>query len=222
MSLINDALKRAGSAPPPVPSADPESAPPPMQPVVERKSHPVWPVVLLPLGLLLLFALAGVLLWKGYQAKRTAASGAPDNPVAAREHNRALTSPPKPTRTLLRPQEKAALAAPAPVETSAPPPTAVKPTDPRPAQTVAGTGAPPSTSAAPPAQVKPAVTTSVNGSFPAMKLQGIFYRPSNPSVMINNKTLFVGETIGDAKVVAIDRTSVTVECNGQTRVLTLP
>jgi hypothetical protein len=61
----------------------------------------------------------------------------------------------------------------------------------------------------------------VKPSFPSVRLQGIFYRSKNPSVMINSKSALVGDKIAGAKVVAITRDSVTLDWNGETKVLTL-
>ena len=58
-------------------------------------------------------------------------------------------------------------------------------------------------------------------AFPVLKLQGVFYRLRNPSVVINKKTYLVGQQVEGAKVVAISRESVTVEWNGERKVLTL-
>jgi len=57
--------------------------------------------------------------------------------------------------------------------------------------------------------------------FPALKLQGIFYRPSNPSALINGRTLFVGDFIGEVKVIAVDQRSVKLELEGATKTLRL-
>lgn len=57
--------------------------------------------------------------------------------------------------------------------------------------------------------------------FPSLKLQGIFFRPVNPAAMIGSKTLYIGDKIERAKVVAIDRESVALEWYGETNVLTL-
>jgi hypothetical protein len=57
-------------------------------------------------------------------------------------------------------------------------------------------------------------------SFPTLRLQGIFYRARNPSVMLNSKTVSVGDKVAGAKVVAITRDSVTLQWNGETKVLT--
>lgn len=53
------------------------------------------------------------------------------------------------------------------------------------------------------------------------RLQGIFYRPSSPSAVINTKTVFIGDIVDEAKVKSIDRQSVTLVHDGQTKVLTL-
>jgi len=58
-------------------------------------------------------------------------------------------------------------------------------------------------------------------AFPPVRLQGIFYRPRRPSVMINSKTVAVGDKLGSVKVLAITRDSVTLQWNGETKVLTL-
>ena len=57
--------------------------------------------------------------------------------------------------------------------------------------------------------------------FPVLRLQGIFYRPRNPSVLINAKTLPVGGMVAGVRVIAITPESVTLQWNGETKVLTL-
>jgi hypothetical protein len=57
--------------------------------------------------------------------------------------------------------------------------------------------------------------------FPAVKLQGIFYRLNDPSVIINGKTLRTGEIVDGVKVTAIERSTVKVEFNDETKVLEL-
>lgn len=56
---------------------------------------------------------------------------------------------------------------------------------------------------------------------PALKLQGIFYRLSHPTALINGKTLAVGEMVSGARVVKIERQEVTLDRDGQKIVLTL-
>lgn len=58
---------------------------------------------------------------------------------------------------------------------------------------------------------------------PTYKLQSIFYRAKSPSVVINGKTLFVGDRVGSARVVLIERDAATlVTSTGQTNLLELP
>lgn len=56
---------------------------------------------------------------------------------------------------------------------------------------------------------------------PEFKLQGIFYRPSNASALIDGHTLFVGDEIDGAKLVLIERQSVRLVKGGRPIVLKL-
>lgn len=75
-----------------------------------------------------------------------------------------------------------------------------------------------------PAVITPAapVEEPAKPAAPTLRLQGIFYRPKNPSAVVNNKTVFLGDSVGSSRVKAIDRQSVTLERDGATQVLTLP
>ena len=55
--------------------------------------------------------------------------------------------------------------------------------------------------------------------FPTLKLQGVFYRPGNPSAIINSKTVYRGDKVDEARILAIGKTNVTVEWKGERRVL---
>ncbi|HEX4645225.1 MAG TPA: hypothetical protein VH598_06405 [Verrucomicrobiae bacterium] len=58
---------------------------------------------------------------------------------------------------------------------------------------------------------------------PAFKLQSIFYNPKNPSVVINGKTLFLGDHVGEAWVISIRQDSATIVTSaGKTNLLELP
>jgi hypothetical protein len=57
--------------------------------------------------------------------------------------------------------------------------------------------------------------------FPTLKLQGIYYRMSNPTVLINGQTLTVGDSIEGARIVKIERQGVVLEMGGQKKELTL-
>jgi hypothetical protein len=55
--------------------------------------------------------------------------------------------------------------------------------------------------------------------FPVLKLQGIFYREDKPCVMINGLTHYKGDKISGAEITAIDRETVTLTYQGETRIL---
>jgi hypothetical protein len=80
--------------------------------------------------------------------------------------------------------------------------------------------------AAPVAPPKPpvapaVVANSTPAKFPPLRLQSIFYRPPNPSVMINGKLLCVSDEIQGVLVADIQPSSVTLVLSGYTNVLTL-
>jgi hypothetical protein len=56
---------------------------------------------------------------------------------------------------------------------------------------------------------------------PTAKLQAIVFDPKRPSAIISRKSVFVGDKIGDLRVVAITQESVTLVGAGQTNVLVL-
>jgi hypothetical protein len=58
--------------------------------------------------------------------------------------------------------------------------------------------------------------------FPAIKLQGIFYSSVNPTAMLNGKNLHVGSKLEGVVVAKIEPLAVTLEWNGETKVLELP
>jgi hypothetical protein len=58
---------------------------------------------------------------------------------------------------------------------------------------------------------------------PAYKLQGIIYRPKNPSAVIDGKLVFAGSRVGEAHVLLIEKDAVTIVTSaGQTNLLELP
>ena len=81
---------------------------------------------------------------------------------------------------------------------------------------------------APAAAARPQLVTNVviipaptRVDFPPLRLQGIYYRSDSPSVMINNRSLYVNDQVQGVTVAAIDRSSVTLVLSGHTNVLTL-
>jgi len=74
------------------------------------------------------------------------------------------------------------------------------------------TNALPSPKVAPAATNRPVV-------FPTLRLQGLIYRQPNPSALINGRTFFMGDYVGDAKVILIDTERVVLEQEGYYKVL---
>ena len=58
-------------------------------------------------------------------------------------------------------------------------------------------------------------------AFPKLNLQGVSYTKQNPSVLINGKTLYVGDHILEATVVEINPEGATVQFDGQFKTLVL-
>ena len=248
MSLINDALKRANQAqkkqawqPAPRPLVSP------LKPVESRPSGGISAFTVLTGALVLVLALAGWFLWSWANSRSAnvavatapskvvpitpppakAVANPPPAPMIVTEPTPATTSPAniaaqtRPaikvnTNLVIRTNPLLANAVsqatpPAPVEATSsaiPPATAASETPP----TVIEPGTPAPVSA-------PAVASKPE--FPALKLQGIFYRASDPSVLINGRTLLIGDSVEQAKILKIERESVTLEWNGQTKVLSL-
>jgi len=67
------------------------------------------------------------------------------------------------------------------------------------------------TAIAPPDPAKPATP----------KLQGIFYNPSRPSAVVNGRSVSIGSTVGEFRVLAITPEFVTISSGSQTNVLSL-
>ncbi len=215
MSLINDALKRAGqksaqpAAPTPIPAA--------MHPA-EQAAPRGLPRFFLPAALVI-FCAAILILIQGATAQKTINAVVLPPVVAARAP--AVPQPQVTTKTAAPPRpEVRPVALPArsatttvsnatrtqPVTTrAATKPIAAVPVSAvsRPAPTVV-TSAPPAT--------KPAVVSAPPPQ--TFKLGGIFFRASNPSAVINNRTVFVGERVGNARVKTITRDTVVLEFPG--------
>jgi hypothetical protein len=56
---------------------------------------------------------------------------------------------------------------------------------------------------------------------PSAKLQAIVFDPKRPSAIISGKSVFIGDKIGDLRVLAITQESVTLVGGGQTNLLVL-
>jgi hypothetical protein len=194
MSLINEALKRARKA-------QQQEAPPPASNLQLRPIEPAQYTrrspALMVLAALAVFALLLLLVLR----QKAPPNAAPPGPGA---------------------QPRAALpAAPAIAPPPAPAPNAAAPA----AQPIPGTPpADPSPTAAPdsgPTNVAVAAEAPAPKPVPP-KLQAIIFSSVRPSIMINGKTLFIGDTLDGFRVTAISKESATLVGMDQTNVLTLP
>jgi hypothetical protein len=201
MSLINDALKRAKEAQqqaPPSPSSQMHFRP------VEPAQHARHGLgLMLPAALAVVALLALFLVWQRAQERQLT------GPQAAR----ALTAPA--AQATIAPQPASPLVtATAPVTAVANPPAATAPATPASPPVTEDQQSEVSISAAilPPPAPKPA----------PLRLQAIVFNPKRPSALISGKTLFIGDKLGDSRVVAIDQESATLVGAGKTNVLSLP
>ena len=204
MSLINDALKRATRTQPTTMAIAPEPAAP-MQPVEYRKRGLPW--YFFP-ALLAIVAAACWFIVKGVQARRQASDPA-SAPILVKARE-----PQPQTPASAAPSAAGAEAAPAASTSVASTPTLVPKNSPSPE-----TATPAIEASAPPPIPAPAPPTEP--AKPAFRLQGIFFRPANPSALVNGKSVWIGSRIDGATVRTITRESLTIEVNGQTTVLTL-
>jgi cytoskeletal protein RodZ len=219
MSLVNDALRRAKEA-------QQQAAPPPPSQMQFRPVEPgqqvrrglgfIMPATLAVVALLLL-----VLAWRWTQ----------EHKMAGPREVRAVT--PTEVQTTAAPQ---LVPAPTAATRTAPPsePSATAkselPSTPAPGMPDAA-GASESAATAGPAAAKESENEATNSAAiapapapkpPPLRLQAIVFNPKHPSALINGKTLFLGDKLGDARVVAIDQDSATLVGAGQTNVLSLP
>jgi hypothetical protein len=206
MSLINDALKRAKQAQqqPAEPPAESNLHFRPAEPTQHERQN-------LGLGLVLPAACAVIALLVLFLAWQLAQrAGSKEVVVNARAPKPVETaSVAQPTAPPAPPVAEPATEPAAP-DTMATEPVADEPApapEPAIAPVVAVTEPPP-----PPPPPKPA----------PLRLQAIVYHPSRPSAIISGKTLFVGERVGEFRVLRITPDSATVVGAGQTNVLSLP
>ena len=242
MSLINDALRKASQSQKQRP---PESSPEHqlgalLQPVDYQRRSNRWMLLLAVPVVAALLVLAG---WFFLKARGTAPQTQPAATRTATVTPANTASASQPAAAPVQPPEPAKSSAPV---SSAPLPVAktnfvtqtnfvtitnlVAQTNPiAPPTTVAQTPEVPKAPAVTPsaAEPTPTVATAKNGApqetktFPRLTLQGISYQPVNPFAVINGKKLYVGGRIDDVKVVTIDRQTVTVEWEGQTKTLNM-
>ena len=225
MSLINDALKRAKEAQQQTPT-DPGG--PPLRPVEPRpgRNNNVW--------LMLLFAIvvavASILLWQWFQQWRqpqivagTASTSAQGSPTPTSTPS--VTVPSQSVPVML---SEAAIPAVSASTTTVATVVPIRP-DSTQVQPARGTSSSPASVSVPPMTNSHALATLATGAPRAevvtepapLKLQGILFHPTRPSAVINGRLLFVGERVGELRVMAIEQDSVTLAGGGKTNYLTL-
>ena len=75
----------------------------------------------------------------------------------------------------------------------------------------------------------PVITNAPSGSnavpavppLPEPKLQGILFIPTQPSAIVDGKTVFVGSRVGEFRVTAISKNDVTLKNGTETKILRL-
>ncbi len=199
MSLINDALKRARKAqqdnPPPPPQLQ-------LRPAEQPAPRSAVPFALVFLALILVIIVGGMLVWT--VAKQSA--------PAMRVEARTMTPPAPPVVEAPKAESppakaKAVVAQPPEAQTpvAAIPALATDETLPGQPQT---NGLPVAATVEPP---KPA----------ALKLQAIVYNPIRPTAILSGKTVFLGDRVGEFRVLAMTRETVTIGSATVTNVLSL-
>jgi cytoskeletal protein RodZ len=218
MSLINDALRRAREAErdaPPPPSPQMQFRP------VEPAQHPRHGLgLIVPAALAVVALLALLFIWqlaRERMAIEPREVQAPTPPAAQPKIAPQPTVPP--------PEVVAAATQPSPPPPQPSPQTASATGVTNPLAVTATT-----TPASPPeakeqeneVAIPVAITRPPEPESPPLKLQAIAFNPKQPCVVINGTILFVGEKLGDLRVVAIDRKSATLVGVGRTNILTMP
>ncbi len=234
MSLINDALKRAKQAQQQAPArATPEPQFRPVEPgQVAGRSYGPW--VGIGLAVVAGVVVIGALRWSQRPGADRASQTAPAAPSVVGTVSSPQSAPvsapavaaPKVSAQSVAAARSEAVAVPAasrlqPIQT---PPTSAG--APQPADAGAAV---PSGESHPAQLANPDALATTNGAAPAdvapkpapLRLQAIMFDPTRPSAMIGGKTLFVGEKVGEWRLVAIDRESATLTGGGKTKVLAL-
>jgi len=192
MSLINDALKRAQQAQQENPPTTPSLEFRPVEPGQKENRRTTMLVVGLALVLIAIIGLTGALVWFVSQSKSAPL------PVAARVADVPLAPLPQ--------------AAPVTAAPTNPTTQVVSP----PVADLIERPEEPNTNGVP---VVAAIVEAVKP--PALKLQGIFFSPSNPSAVVNGRTVYLGDHVNGFRLLAVSPVAVTFANATETNVLSL-
>jgi hypothetical protein len=223
MSLINDALKRAKQVQMDAPES---SSGPPLRPVEPATYVRHGVGIAVPISITLLALVGLLVLWQMYQRKEkdqlSYSSQTITQPaVTSGEPTREAASQPAPTAAspgTRAPVVAATLATTA--DTKAP--SAQAPITQTPPENNGALA--PAVAAAPQQADNTNILTAAQPVIPKpapLRLQGIVYDLKRPSAVINGKTLFLRDRIGEFRVAAIRQDSVTVVSVSRTNLLTL-
>ena len=241
MSLINDALRRVRRKPQD-PPASAGSSEDPLLPVEAAPAKRRSAVVILS-GSVLILVLAAWFLWQWWSSSGSTqvadSRSATTNQTQAAGKSSIASNLTQPFQAVAKLDAalKEARQTNAEVNTNAPSPpaSATSVVAPPIEQVSAGSPVPPTSvtslaetnatsanrTAEAPANDLPPPVVARNVTFPPLKIQGIFFRLSKPSVLINNRTLFLGDEVDGVRVVGIERSSVKVRFKGATNDLFL-
>ena len=212
MSLINDALKRAKQAQQQNPFGGQPTVP--LQPVDYARRPNYFLRSLVALLAVVTLACSGWFFWKWWSSRGERRSAVV--PVHDAKAESAAQSKARPRASL--PKSAIQVSTNIVVRTNV----AVTPkpeADARSAPTNASISTSQTTAAAPAPATEPAAPPS---PFADLKLRSIIYREDKPAAVINGDMLYVGDEIRGARVVRIERNSVTIERKGETNELRLP
>ena len=224
MSLINEALKRAGSNPPanpPAAAAVTSDSAKGMKPVPSQSSVEGPPFGWIA-AIVVLLAAGSWFLDRAWSAKTSTAatSGTPATVGNVKSTNQKPASSPSNPVVAAAPNPIKVTAREHPVSRVSNVRTASS-SDVPPVRTTASVtpGSAPS-----PNSVGVAIDNSVLGPVPEpnLKLKAIFFNPRNPSAIINTKSVFKGDRVEGGRVKDIDRDRVLVDWHGREIELTLP
>jgi hypothetical protein len=208
MSLINDALRRAKDAEQQVPLPPARDLPfRPVEPAQQSARHGLG--LLLPAALAAVALLTLLLVWQWVQRHN------PAEPAGVSGRTARVASAVAAPQPASAPAAAGALAV-----ASQPDPATQSASRPSPA-TGAATNTPVAAAQESEVTNAPAMTPPPPPKPAPLRLQAIIFNPTRPSAMISGKTLFVGDKLGDMRVVAIDHESATLVGGGQTNVLSL-
>ncbi len=191
MSLINEALKRAKQAQQENPPALPPLEFHPEEPGQISPRRTTLLIVGITLVVVMILGMAGMLIWYVSQA----------NPASLAVAARTVDGPVPPSQSGVKAAASATVTSPSIAATT---------TNHSEVSDASNTNRGPVV-----AEIIAAIQP------PALKLQGIFFSPSRPSVVVNGKTIYLGDRVNGFRLIAISPVAATFVSATETNVLSL-